>query len=78
VSKRNIEEIIAAWKNPELRTTEVMSPIGEVSDEELDSVVGGSDEVTPQTTIPCGTIVLRSLARCPSVGAKCKTRGCRR
>ncbi|MFC5589582.1 class II lanthipeptide, LchA2/BrtA2 family [Sporosarcina soli] len=56
-----IENTIMAWKNPDFRTKDsVVSPAGEVSEQELMATVGGSD-ITPQTTLPC-VVVLTLLA----------------
>lgn len=74
-NNQSIEEIIAAWKNPEIRSSSILHPAGEVSDEDLETLVGGSDEITPQTTAPCG-VIIRSVMRCPTLRAGCRTRGC--
>ncbi|RAL26672.1 mersacidin/lichenicidin family type 2 lantibiotic [Thermoflavimicrobium daqui] len=51
----NKEQTIRAWKDPEFRATlenHVGHPAGEISEQELEAIVGGSD-TQPQTTVPC-------------------------
>ncbi|MED0958276.1 class II lanthipeptide, LchA2/BrtA2 family [Bacillus paramycoides] len=50
-----------AWKNPEMRSQEVLAnPVGEVSEEELMAAVGGSD-VNPRTTWPCVVVITSTI-----------------
>jgi mersacidin/lichenicidin family type 2 lantibiotic len=63
----NTEQTIRAWKDPEFRASLENSmlnhPAGEISEQELQKVVGGSD-VQPQTTLLCMTVTF-SYFVCP-------------
>ncbi|MGC7950348.1 MULTISPECIES: class II lanthipeptide, LchA2/BrtA2 family [Bacillus] len=56
-----VEKTVMAWKNPEMRSQEVLAnPVGEVSEEELMAAVGGSD-VNPRTTWPCVVVITSTI-----------------
>lgn len=56
----NTEKTIRAWKDPEFRASlengKIPHPAGEISEQELKAVVGGSD-VQPQTALLCITTI---------------------
>ncbi|WP_369902156.1 class II lanthipeptide, LchA2/BrtA2 family [Bacillus manliponensis] len=62
---KQIDQTIRALKDPEYREAVgngVVHPSGEVSNDELKAVVGGSD-VSPETTLPC-TVIAFSMVKC--------------
>jgi mersacidin/lichenicidin family type 2 lantibiotic len=66
------ENIVRALRDPEYRASlkgEFIHPSGEVSNEELKAVIGGSD-VSPETTIPC-TIIILTIVKCWILSTDC-------